>query len=84
MLNYHFEIVKATPLKGHKLEGAKDYATKVRVEKDQKIIFDEVIVVRKNKEGVFPDLDLINKKIAASSTRRELTEKIKEFYKHQK
>jgi ribosomal protein L21 len=84
LLNYYFEIVKATPLKGHKIEGAKDYATKVRVEKDEKILFDEVIVVRKNKEGVFPDLDMINKKIAAASTRRELTEKIKEYFKHQK
>ena len=84
MLNYHFEIVKTIPLKGHKIEGSKDYETRVKIEKDGKTIFDEVIVVRKNNEGVFPDLALINKKIAAASTRRELIEKIKEYFKHQK
>lgn len=84
MLNYHFEIVKTTPLKGHKIQGTKDYETRVKVEKDEKIIFEGVIMVRKNKEGVFPDLDLVNKKIAATSTRRELAEKIKEYFKHLK
>jgi hypothetical protein len=84
LLNYHFEIIKTTPLKGHKIEGTKDYETKVKIEKDEKIIFDEVIVVRKNKEGVFPDLTLANKKIAATSTRRELAEKLKEYFKRQK
>jgi len=84
LLNYHFEIVKTTPLKGHKIEGTKDYETRVKIEKDEKTIFDEIVVVRKNKEGVFPDLALVNKKIAAASTRRELTEKLKEYFKRQK
>jgi len=81
LLTYHFEIIKTTPLKGHKIEGTKDYETKVRIEKDDKLIFDEVITIRKNKEGVFPDLTLANKKIAAASTRRELGEKLKEYFK---
>lgn len=62
MLKYHFEIINATPLKGHKLRGTKDYETKVTIEKDGKLIFDEIIMVRKNKEGVYPDLTLANKK----------------------
>ena len=66
MLTYHFEIIKTTPLKGHKIEGAKDYQTKVTIQKDDKLIFDEVITIRKNKEGVFPDMTLANKKIAAA------------------
>ncbi len=81
MLRYHFEIVKTTPLKGHKIAGSKDYQTKVTIEKDDKLIFDEVITVRKNKVGVFPDLTLAGKKIPAASTRRELEEKLKEYFK---
>jgi len=81
LLKYHFEITNATPLKGHKLRGTKDYETKVTIEKDGKLIFDEIIMVRKNKEGVYPDLTLANKKIAAVSTRRELADKIKEYFK---
>ncbi len=84
MLNYHFEIVKTTPLKGHKIEGSKDYDTQIRIEKDGKVIFDEIVVVRKNKEGVFPDLDPIRNKIAAASVRKELVEKIKEYFKRVK
>jgi len=84
LLKYHFEIIKSTPLKGHKIEGTKDYQTKVTIEKDDKLLFDEVIMVRKNKEGVFPDLTLAGKKIAAASTRRELEEKLKEYFKRLK
>jgi len=81
LLTYHFEIIKATPLKGHKIQGTKDYETKVTITKNEKLIFDEVITIRKNKEGVFPDLTLAGKKIAAASTRRELEEKLKEYFK---
>ncbi len=84
MLNYHFEIIKSTPLKGQKIAGAKDYDTQVRIEKDGKIIFNELIIIRKNKEGVFPDLDLIRNKISAASVRKELVEKIKEYFKRVK
>ena len=81
MLNYKFEIINSSVLKGHKISGTKDYETRVTVEKDDKIIFNELIKVRKNKEGVFPDMDPI-RKIPAASTRKELTEKIKEYFKH--
>jgi len=84
LLNYKFEIINTIPLKGHKIEGSKDYETRATIDKDGKVIFNEIIKVRKNKEGVFPDLDLIRKKIAATSTRKELVEKIKEYYKHVK
>lgn len=84
MLNYKFEINNTIPLKGHKIEGSKDYETRVIIAKDDKIIFNEIIKVRKNKEGVFPDLEIIRKKISAASTRKELVEKIKEYFKHLK
>lgn len=84
MLNYKFEIINAIPLKGHKIEGSKDYETRVTIEKDGKVIFNEMIKVRKNLEGVFPDQDLIRKKVAAVSTRKELVEKLKEYFKHVK
>ena len=84
LLKYHFEIIKTTPLKGHKIQGTKDYETKVTIEKDDKLIFDEVVMVRKNKEGIFPDMTLANKKITAASTRRELAEKLKEYFKRAK
>jgi hypothetical protein len=84
VLKYNFEILKTTPLKGHKLQGTKDYETQVTIEKDDKLIFDEVVQVRKNKEGVFPDLSMANKRIAAASVRRELAEKLKEYFKRMK
>lgn len=84
MLKYHFEIIKSTPLKGQKIAGSKDFDTQVRIEKDGKTIFDELVVVRKNKEGVFPDMDPIRNKIAAASIRKELVEKIKEYFKRVK
>lgn len=83
MLKYKFEIISSSVLKGHKIDGSKDYQTRVTVEKDDKVIFNEVIKVRKNKEGVFPDQDPI-RKIPAASTRKELTEKLKEYFKHVK
>lgn len=84
MLNYKFEIINTIPLKGHKIEGSKDYETRATIEKDGKVIFNEIIKVRKNLEGVFPDQDLIRNKVAATSTRKELVEKIKEYFKHVK
>lgn len=83
MLTYKFEIINSIPLKGKKIAGSKDYETRVTVEKDDKVIFNEIIKVRKNKEGVFPDLDAI-RKISAASIRKELVEKIKEYFKRVK
>ncbi|CFX83586.1 Uncharacterized [Syntrophomonas zehnderi OL-4] len=81
MLKYHFEIMRSTPVKGKKITGSKDYDTRVTIEKDGKIIFNEMIVVRKNKEGVFPEMDPIRNNIAAASIRKELVEKLKEYFK---
>lgn len=83
MLKYKFEIISSSSLKGHKITGSKDYETRVTVEKDDKIIFNEIIKVRKNKEGVFPDMDPI-RKISVASTRKELTDKLKEYFKRVK
>lgn len=84
MLSYKFEILHSSVLKSRKIAGTKDYETRVTIKKDEKPIFDEVIKVRKNKEGVFPDLDPIRDKIAAASTRKELVDKLKEYFKHVK
>jgi len=75
-----FEVLKATPVKGKRLEGAKDYETRIKVTKDDKLIFDEVILVRKNKAGIFPDPDAF-KKIKTESARREIINMIKEHFK---
>jgi hypothetical protein len=80
-VNYHFEVLKTTPVKGKKLEGAKDYETRVKVLKDDNsVIFDEVILVRKNKAGVFPETDSF-KKLKSESARKELLNRIKEYFK---
>ncbi|NLO21785.1 MAG: hypothetical protein GX119_07270 [Syntrophomonadaceae bacterium] len=81
MINYSFEIVKAEQIKGHKIAKTKDYQVKVLVKKDEKTIFDEVVNVRKNVQGIFPEMDLINKKIKAASTKKELLDQIKSFVK---
>ena len=75
-----FEVLKTTPIKGKKLEGAKDYETRVKVTKDDKLIFEEVLLVRKNKAGIFPDPDAF-KKIKTESVRREIISIIKEHFK---
>lgn len=75
-----FEVLKTTPLKGKKLEGAKDYETRIKVTKDDKLIFDEVLLVRKNKAGIFPDPDAF-KKIKTESVRREIISITKEHFK---
>lgn len=75
-----FEVLKTTPIKGKKLEGAKDYETRVKVTKDDKLIFDDVLLVRKNKAGIFPDPDAF-KKIKTESVRREIISIIKEHFK---
>lgn len=84
MVEYLFEVVNVTPVKGQKLAGSKDYDTRVVVRRNGKMIFDQVIRVRKNRAGIFPDPEPIRKKIAAPALQKELTEKIKTFIKKQK
>lgn len=81
MINYDFEILKTIPLKGHKIAGTKDYETNVRVIKDEKDLFNEIIMVRKNKSGVFPEMDIINEKISSPSLKKDLNKHLKEFIK---
>ena len=75
-----FEVLKITPIKGKKLEGAKDYETRIKAVIDDKVIFDEVILVRKNKAGVFPETEPF-KKIKREADRRDLTNAIKAHFK---
>ena len=58
MLTYKFEILNSNPAEGKKIAGSKIMKPGY-VEKDDKIIFNEIITVRKNKEGVFPEMDPI-------------------------
>lgn len=79
MVNYNFEVLEVKPLKGHKIEGSRDYRIKVLITKEEKVVFDGVIVVRKNLEGVFPDADTI--KAVPVSLRKDVTKEIKEYVK---
>ena len=84
MTEYRFEIVKTEPLKGQKLAGSKDYTTHVLVIRDGKTLLDENIKVRKNPAGVFPEQDIIRKKLTTPSIQKELTEWLKNYIKKQK
>lgn len=75
-----FEVLKTTPIKGKRLEGGKDYDTRIKVTKDDKIIFDDVVLVRKNKAGIFADPDAF-KKIKTESMRKEIINAIKQHFK---
>ena len=81
MVSYSFEILKATQMKGHKIEKTKDYEVQVLVKKDEKTVFNEVVKVRKNVQGIFPETDLINKKIKSAAAKKELLEKLKAYIK---
>lgn len=84
MTEYRFEVIKTEPLKGQKLAGSKDYLTHVVVVRDGKTIMDENIRVRKNPAGVFPEQDIIRKKLSVPSLQKELNEKLKAYIKKQK
>jgi hypothetical protein len=84
MIEYKFEIIKTEPLKGQKLAGSKDYITHVLVIRDGKTLMDENIRVRKNPAGVFPEQDIIRKKLSAPSMQKELMEKLKHYIKKQR
>ncbi len=81
MVEYKFEIIEAKPLKGHRIERTTDYGTRVCISKDGKVVFDDVLMVRKNALGVFPDEADIKKKIKTPAMRKELVERLKEYYK---
>lgn len=81
MSSYDFEILSVNQIKGHKIEKTKDYEVKVIVKKDDKELLNEVIRVRKNAIGVYPETEIINKKLKSSAMKKEVTEKLKEYVK---
>lgn len=81
MLKFNFEILKTEVLKGHKIAGTKDYETKVVITRDEQVIFNDVLKVRKSKSGIFPETDIIKKKLSSASIRKELVDEIKEYFK---
>lgn len=82
MVKYDFSVLEVKPLKGHKIEGTKDYVTKVLVSKGEKVLYDGTIRVRKNMEGVFPDMDAI--KTLPASLQKDLSKNLKEYIKKAK
>lgn len=81
MLKYDFAIIKTEALKGHKIAGTKDYETKVVITRDDKVIYDGIIKVRKSKSGTFPETDVIKDKISSVAIRKELIDRLKEYFK---
>lgn len=81
MSSYDFEILGVNQLKGHKIEKTKDYEVRVVVKKDDKELLNEVIRVRKNAIGVYPETEIINKKLKSSTMKKELLEQLKEYIK---
>jgi hypothetical protein len=81
MTKFDFEILKTEVLKGHKIAGTKDYDTRVIITRDDRVIFNDVLKVRKSKSGIFPETDFIKKKISAAAIRKELVDELKEYFK---
>lgn len=84
MLRYEFEIMHVNQLKGKKIEGTRDYEVKVEMMNDDNVIFQDTVRVRKTTAGVFPDEDLLSRKIKSASLKKDLIQKLKEFVKKQK
>lgn len=81
MIRYEFHIEGVEPLKGSKITGAKDYQTKVIVYRDETVIYEDTIKVRKNKEGIFPDPAALEDRRLSRSLRKDLSKNLKEYIK---
>jgi hypothetical protein len=81
MIKFNFEIIKTEILKGHKIAGTKDYETRIIITRDDRVIFNDIIKVRKSKSGIFPETDVLKKKIASAVIRKELVDELKEYFK---
>ncbi|MDO4541080.1 MAG: hypothetical protein Q4B48_08350 [Syntrophomonadaceae bacterium] len=79
MIDYHFRIIEGVPLKGHFIAGTKDYRVQVKVTRDEQVLFDKEVMVRKNKEGAYPDADALKDKKLSATVQRELAKKLKEY-----
>ncbi len=84
MYKYEFVVLSVNQLKGKRIEGTRDYDLKVRVSKAEEVVFEETIRVRKTSNGVFPEEELITKKIKSPSLKKELIQEIKAFVKKHK
>lgn len=80
MIQYEFQILSITPLKGKKIEGTRDYQVQATVKKDGKVIFDGPVNVRRNTAGIFPE-EVQLKTIKSASVRKELIQELKAFVK---
>jgi hypothetical protein len=84
MYKYEFAVLSVSQLKGKRIEGTRDYDLKVRVTRGDELIFDETVRVRKTTNGIFPEEELISKKIKSPSLKKDLIQEIKAFVKKHK
>ncbi len=84
MFKYEFAVLNVTQLKGKRIEGTRDYDLKVRVTKADEVIFDETVRVRKTTNGVFPEEEIISKRIKSPTLKKELIQEIKTYVKKHK
>lgn len=84
MYKYEFAVLGVNQPKGKRIEGTRDYDLKVRVTKDGEVLFEETIRVRKTTNGVFPEEELISKRIKSPSLKKDLIQEIKTFIKKHK
>ncbi|MGI6434719.1 MAG: hypothetical protein ACOX0F_05090 [Syntrophomonadaceae bacterium] len=84
MYKYEFEILNVKQLKGKRIEGTRDYDLKVRVSKANEVIFEETIRVRKTSNGIFPEEEIISKKIKSSALKKDIIQEIKAYIKKHK
>jgi hypothetical protein len=84
VFKYEFAVLNVTQLKGKRIEGTRDYDLKVRVTKADEVIFDETVRVRKTTNGVFPEEEIISKRIKSPTLKKELIQEIKTYVKKHK
>lgn len=84
MYKYEFEILNVKQLKGKRIEGTRDYDLKVTVSTANEVIFRETVRVRKTSNGVFPEEEIISKKIKSAALKKEIIQEIKAYIKKYK
>lgn len=84
MYKYEFAVLNVNQPKGKRIEGTRDYDLKVRVTRADEVLFEETIRVRKTTNGVFPEEELIAKKIKSPGLKKDLIQEIKAYIKKHK
>jgi hypothetical protein len=84
VFKYEFVILNVTQLKGKRIEGTRDYDLKVRVTRADELVFEETVRVRKTVNGIFPEEEIISKKIKSQTLKKELIQEIKAYVKKHK